>query len=198
MTAPPNNPHVARVVLYTTRDTRHMLNVLHCATASDSVLSSTDLTNMANTVADWWQNSYRQSCSPSQVGEQVVATKLDPADPLQATVYINGPGTQGLGPEPAGTTVAVSWRTGLAGRKYRGRFYHLSTPTNNVTPADGIIGSWQLSLTGVAQYLLNHLVTNGLKAVIFHRASDTYTGVLGTVVEGLLDSQRRRLAERGF
>jgi len=175
-----------------------MLNVFHMATAGETVLTSTDLLNMANVVADFWQNSYRQSCSPSQVGEQVVATKLDPSDPLQATVYINGPGTQAVGPEPAGTTVAVSFRSGLAGRKYRGRFYTLSTPTNNVTALDGIVGSWQATLTSVAQYLLNHAVTAAVKMVIFHRASDTFTPIIGTVVEGLLDSQRRRLAERGF
>jgi len=194
-----NNPSTARVVLTVTRDSRKFLNVLHMARSDGNELSASDLLSMANVVADWWQNSYRQTCNPSVVGESVVATKNDPTDPLQQTVYINGPGTlSGGGNDPANVTAAISWRTGLAGRKYRGRFFHFSPNGLGINSNDTFQGSTLLSFTNVGSYLLSHALTAALRVIIFHRATNTYTPSLETIVDQLVDSQHRRLAARGI
>jgi hypothetical protein len=196
---PPNNPSTARVALAVTRDTREYINTLHLARVDNAVLGSGDLSNMANVVADWWQNSYKTVVRPNIVGLQVVATKQDPADPLQATVYINAPGSWGTGTVlPGDVSAAVSWRTGLAGRKYRGRFFDFGVPSDAANINDSMTGAYIAALTAIAQYLLNHLLSANLKLVIFHKSDNTYTAVLGLIVDQLIDSMRRRLAGRGI
>lgn len=196
--APPNNPATARVVLRTTRDTRKFLNVVHMTRADGAELTSADLLDMANAVADWWQNSYRHICKSVMVGLDVVATKQDPNDPLQETVYINGPGDYVPGaPLPGNDAAALSWRTGLAGRKYRGRTYHMGPSSGSVNANDTLTGQFLTDWSTAGQYLLSHLITAGLRLIIFHRSTNTFTTVIGMIVDQLIDSQRRRLAERG-
>jgi hypothetical protein len=154
---------------------------------------------MAAVVADWWQQSYRHGCKLQIVGEQVVATKQDPGDPLQTTVFINGPGDYASGGvQPGDVTAAVSWRTGLAGRKFRGRFYDFGVPSDANNANDTMTGAYLTLLSSIGQYLLNHLATAGLKAVVFHRSDDTFTTITALIVDQLVDSMRNRLAGRGI
>jgi hypothetical protein len=154
---------------------------------------------MANVVADWWLNSYRHSCSTAIVGESVVATKQDPSDPQQVTLYIAAPGDQaGATADPGDVSAAISWRTGLAGRKYRGRFYHFQPNGGAINLNDTFTGGALALLSSVGQYLLNHMATAVLKEIVFHRATNTYTPITETIVDQLVDSQRRRLASRGI
>lgn len=195
----PNNPATARVALRVDRDTRKFLNIIHMAKVGGGTLSAADVLNMANVVADWWQTSYRTACKATIVGEDVVATKQDPGDPLQATVYINAPGSySGGGNEPGNVTSAVSWRTGLAGRKFRGRFYDFNVPPEATNLNDTMTGVYLALLTSVGQYLINHAITAGVTPIIFHRADSSYTAITQVIVDQLLDSMRRRLAGRGI
>jgi hypothetical protein len=196
---PPNNPATGRVALTVDRDTRKYINTLHLARTDNATITAADLLNMANVVADWWQNSYRHAVKLQIVGEQVVATKQDPSDPLQTTVYINGPGDYASGGiQPGDVTAAVSWRTGLAGRKYRGRFYDFGVPSDASNTNDTMTGVYLALLTSVGQYLLNHLATAGLKAIVFHRSDNSYTSITSLIVDQLIDSMRNRLAGRGI
>src|SRR3982751_4850567 len=121
---PPNDPRTARVARQVNRDTRHFINTFHVRRSDGGILSSSDLLNMANQFATWWNTNYRPLVTADITGNDVVVTKLDPAAPLQETLPLTGAGTYSSGgPEPGDVTAAVSWRTGLAGRKYRGRFY---------------------------------------------------------------------------
>jgi len=194
-----NNPAVARVALTVQRDTRKFVNVFHMARSDGGVLGTADLLNMANVVAGWWNNTYRHSCSNRIVGESVVATKLDPANPLQETVYINAPGDgTGGDVESANVTGAVSFRTGLAGRKYRGRFYHFQPDGGQINDNDTFTGAFLTTLTSLGNALLSQAVTAALQVIIFHRADDTFTRVNTTIMDQLVDSMRRRLANRGI
>lgn len=195
---PPNNPSTARVALTVDRDTRKFVNTLHVARADNAALGAGDILAIANLVADWWQNSYRHTCPATMVGEQVVATKQDPSDPIQETVYINGPGDlSGATADPADVTAAVSWRTGFAGRKNRGRFYHVGVDGRGINLNDTFTGTQLALLSSTANYLLNHAATAALKLVVFHRSSNAYTQIVGVIVDQLVDSMRNRLAGRG-
>lgn len=197
--APPNNPSVARVVLVVQRDSRKFINSFHMTRSDGAVLGSGDLVAMCNAVADWWLNSYRHSCPSTIVGDSIVATKLDPTDPLQETVYIASAGDQaGAATDPADVTSAISWRTGLAGRKNRGRFYHFAPNGLSINLNDTFQGSELSLLSGVGNYLLSHLATASLRNVVFHRATNTFTGIATVIVDQLVDSMRKRLAGRGM
>lgn len=197
--APPNNPSVARVALEVIRDSRHFVNTFHISRVDNASLTASDLDTITNLFANWWLNSYRTSCKSVIVGERIVATKLDPVAPIQDTLSIAAPGSySGGNPTAADVSGAVSWRTGLAGRKFRGRFYHFGIPTDAFTTLDTMTGSFITQLTTIGTQLMVDLAAANLKAVIFHRISNTYTPVVGLVVDQLVDSMRTRLAGRGI
>lgn len=196
---PPNNPSVARVAFMVDRDSRKFLNIFHMRRSDGAVLGNADLTAMCNLVADWWLNSYRHTCSSAIVGDNIVATKLDPVAPLQQTVYIAAPGDLAGGQvDPADVTAAISWRTGLAGRKFRGRFYHFQPNGLAINGNDTFVGSFLSSVTSVGNYLLSHAAAAALDLIVFHRSTDTYTDINTVIVDQLVDSMRNRLAGRGI
>ncbi len=196
---PPNNPSVARVALETIRDSRHFVNTFHIARIDNAAISVSDLDTITNLFADWWLNTYRLTCKNIIVGERVVATKLDPVAPIQDPLARAAPGSYVLGaPTSAEVTAAISWRTGLAGRKFRGRFYHFGLPTDTFSTLDTMVGAYMTQLTQIGTTLLADLAAANLKAVIFHRISNTYTPIVGLVVDQLVDSMRTRLAGRGI
>lgn len=199
MPTPPNNPAVAKVALNVDRDTRRYINTFHLRRTDGAVLVAADLTAMGSVVADWWLNSYRHVCKSNIVGNSIVVTKLDPANPLQDTTYIAAPGDWGGGTTtPGDVSAAVSWRTGLAGRKYRGRFYDFNVPAEEINTNDTMTGGYLAFLSAAGSYFLTHLATAALKAVIFHRADDTSTDITSVIVDQLVDSMRNRLASRGI
>lgn len=196
--ASPNNPRTARVALRVQRDVRDFINTFHFARSDDGVLTSADLVSIANLVANWWLNNYRVS-QPSQIiGQDVTVTKQDPSDPLQYVAYLASAGTAGSAILPADATAAVSWRTGLAGRKFRGRFYVYSLGTGAANSNDTLVGGTIAAFTAVGQALLTQAATAGLKAVVFHKADDTYTPITSIIVDQLIDAMRNRLAGRGI
>jgi hypothetical protein len=195
----PNDPATARIALEVIRDVRTFINTFHCARSDNAPLNLGDLQNMNAVFADWWLNSYRHAVKANIVGSSITATKQDPANPIQDTVFLAAPGDYASGVvQPGDVTAAVSWRTGLAGRKYRGRFYDFGVPSDAFQVNDAMTGSYITLLTSVGNYLLTHLAAASLKPVIFHRASNTHTTITGLVVDQLLDAMRRRLASRGI
>jgi len=195
----PNNPAVARVALEVLRDSRTFVNTFHIMRSDNAVLTVADLAAINAVFSDWWANSYRAALKNVIVGSKLVATKLDPAAPFQDTLSLASPGTYASGGATAAdVSAAVSWRTGLAGRKFRGRFFDFGVPTDAFTTNDTMTGAYITILSSVGTYLLSHLGTAALKAVIFHRLTNTATPITGVVVDQLLDSMRMRLAGRGI
>ena len=174
----PNNPRVARTVLTVARDTRKFQNVIHLTRSDAAVLTAADLTNMANLVSGWWSNSYRQTCNGLIVGETVVATKLDPADPQQVVVFNSAPGSGSGGDvEPGNVSASISFRSGLAGRKHRGRFYHFMPDGTFINANDSFQGTLVAAFSAVGNYLLQQAALAALNVVVFHRSTDTYTNL---------------------
>jgi len=197
--APPNNPSVARVALEVIRDSRHFVNTFHIARVDNASLTVSDLDAITSLFATWWLNTYRQTCKSVIVGERVVATKLDPVAPIQDTLAIAAPGTwAGGNATAADVSAAISWRTGLAGRKFRGRFFHYGPASDTFTTLDTMTGAFITNLTTIGSQLLTDLAAANLKAVVFHRLTNTYTPIVGLVVDQLIDSMRTRLAGRGI
>jgi len=195
---PPNNPTVARAALVVARDTRHFVNTFHVGRKDNAILNDVDLEDIAVAFATWWNTNYRALVKANIVGESITVTKLDPSDPIQFFGPVVGAGTWGPGTvSPADVTLAMAWKTGLAGRKFRGRFYNFGVPSDQVTSIDTIVGGYQATCLAVCNALLLLLDTAGFELVIFHRADDTKTTVTSASIEGLVDSQRNRLAGRG-
>jgi hypothetical protein len=193
----PNNPLVVKVAMIYRMDTRHFVNTLHVHNSLGWDLSGME--DLAVAIKAWWNDTYQNIIS-NQVGlEQIQVRLLDPSNPL-AVDYSDGLPTYGDQTsvhEPANVTSTISWRTGLAGRKYRGRIY-IPPITEASTNADDTIGSTTVTaLAAAASDLLTKLATAALELVVFHGETSTFTKVITFVIENILDSQRRRLPGRG-
>jgi hypothetical protein len=179
------------------RDTRQEINVLHF---EKSAWTAGDLFALANALLTWWSTYYKPTVGPWVQLVQISVRLYDPAAPISFDLGVS-PAVVGTGSGnelPANVTSTVSWRSGLAGRRFRGRIYHAGHSTSEVTTTDTITGTKVTALANLA----NHLITDIFNAVaaslvVWHKDTNLYTQVLGFVIENILDSQRRRLPGRG-
>lgn len=190
-------PRVIRIVMKFTRDTRQFQNVLHVQAPAPVVFG--DLVNAANEAVDWWTNSYGPPMVPEVCLFSVVATDMSVEGGMQYTADVS-PASCGTSPgnaEPGNVTSTISWRTGRTGRRYRGRTYVVGMPETATGDNDTITGGMVTVLASAAvDWILRALGIN-LPPVV---ASFTYASaeqILSAVIENVLDSQRRRLPQRG-
>lgn len=106
---------------------------------------------------------------------------------------------------PAHTTLALSLRSGLAGRSRRGRIYHVGLSEGDVTGdfvaqprADGIKTAWDTLRTAVlapinCTHVIVSFVSNGVPRETALRTPVTTT----THIDLRVDTQRRRLIGEG-
>lgn len=194
---PPNAPLICRVNMVFSRDTRTFNNTFHVYRAAGWSLAT--MTTLATAFESWWNANYKTFVWTGIALTQIQVRNYNPVLPL-AYDYTPSTPISGLAtgsPDPASATLATSWRTGLAGRKYRGRFYTVGMLEGHSQDNDTVTGAYVVAAGTAASTLIANLVAAGFSLMIFHRIDNTFTQVVSTVVENLVDSQRRRLAGRG-
>lgn len=200
----PNNPNVCRVVMVFARDTRQTINTFNVE--SNAVWDLTRMNAVANLFKLWWGNYYAPAVPTNVALTTVQVRLLDPTNPLAVDLPVSpaSPGSRTGTPEPGNVTLTVSWRTGLAGRAYRGRIYSAGVSENDVTTTDTATSTLLALLAIAGAQLISQLATNATPLVIFHRPhtvphplDNRFTVVTSYVMENLIDSQRRRLPGRG-
>lgn len=179
------------------RDTRTYVNTFHVQRTAAWTVPA--MQTVATLFSDWWTNNYRQLAWLGVSLYQVQVRLYNPANPLayDLTLAAPQPGLVAGPPAPGSATLSASWRTGLAGRKYRGRFYTVGMTDAQDNDNDTVASSYVLGIGNAAVALLNQLAAQTIGLVIFHRVDDTVTLVITTIIENLVDAQRRRLAGRG-
>lgn len=196
--APPNNPEVCRVTMKFGRDTREELNTFHVWNPLGWNVD--DLPVLAGVFRDWWNTSYKAQQHSNVCLNTVQCRVYDPADPLSYDLFVNPAICGGIStgePAPASVTLAVSLRTNLAGRRYRGRFYAVGITDAATQPDDRASSSFVTSVGVAGAALITAVLNAGWGLVVFHRDNNTFTNYVTCVVENILDSQRRRLPGRG-
>lgn len=200
----PTNPKVAKVSLVFLRDSRTFVNTFHVSGAAD--LGAGDLVTIANMFKTWYTNSYKTQL-PSGVGlTQIQVRKLWPPAPLAYDLNVSPPetGSKNTTMETANSTLTMSWRTGFAGKAYRGRDYVPGLVEADVTTNDTVVSSLLVGLAAVGGNLISSALTAGFPLGVFHTPlltpkllDNTITEILTCVLEYIVDSQRRRLPGRG-
>lgn len=199
----PNNPNVAKAIMTFASDTRVFQNILHFS--ATSAWTSLQLAQLATDLISWWNLAYKARMSNEVALTLVQTRKLDPDDPLgvDQPVIPPSPGTAANTSTPSNATVTMSWRTGLAGRRYRGRNYVPGLCEVDVTVDDRINSTLIASLQAAATSLIASTLSHGA-LTIFHAPNETpnpldntFTNVTTAVIENIIDSQRRRLPGRG-
>lgn len=199
----PNNPNVAKVILTYASDVRQFQNIFHVSATTPWTLPQ--LQQLATDFINWWNLQLRIRQSVDVALTLVQTRKLDPSSPIGHDQPVIPPIAGSIlgNSAPSNATLTLSWRTGLAGRRFRGRTY-----------IPGLVGS-DISVDDKASsVLVNQLLVAGTQLItsqlvhgaltVFHAPGDTpstfdntFTDVTTAVVENLLDSQRRRLPGRG-
>lgn len=195
----PDAPTVAKVAMLFTRDTRNFVNTFHVQ--KDTPLVLTDLEAIADLAHAWWTEEFKQSQPAAIILQQVQVRKYDPDDPLAFDKFVSPPepGLLSGTTAPANATSTFSWRTGLAGKKYRGRIYVPGLREGDIGEDDRIASPLAALFAAAISGFLDKfgLVGSTYKAVVFHRLTATATRIITAVIENIVDSQRRRLPGRG-
>lgn len=194
---PPNNPLVCKVAMVYQHDTRQFVNTFHVVGNPDWDIIA--MTALANLFKDWWNGPGKAGVTSATQLTQIQVRKYDPAEPLAVDLPVSPPiaGGQTGSPLPGSITSTISWRTGLAGKKYRGRSYMPGYPESQVADDDRLTSALVNLLASAALELLLDLLAESLGLAVFHRSTNTFTPITQYVVENIVDNQRRRLPARG-
>jgi hypothetical protein len=105
-------------------------------------------------------------------------------------------GTVGSPLLPNNVALAVSWRTGLAGRTNRGRTFMGGLPASGYNN-DAITGSLLTALSTLAAALISQTFTGGFDFAVASFKDSLAKVITGFIMETVIDSMRRRLPGRG-
>lgn len=195
----PNFPAGAKVSFVGNRDTREWVNVFHVH-KTNGPIAPADLVTLAGIYRAFWDN-YRAAVPTICALDVIELRGLDPLHPYALDYTNNLPSSglrSGVATAPANVTLALSWRTGLAGRKHRGRNYIPGVVENDLTSDDRINSPFATLLSSIAAQYLAAIPGGGpYEPIIYHILNDTFDAVTSFVIDSILDSQRRRLPGRG-
>jgi hypothetical protein len=167
--------------------------------------TSESLAAAATIVRDWWFANMMTFISASYSFREVFIKDLSSSDGQEASNAIGfGIVGGGTGTLPANVTLAVSFRTGHAGRSFRGRNYVPGVTPSNVS-GNVISTIFASSVQDAYNELLTALVGSDFTWVVVSRVTEgiiretglTTPVITAFVTDLLVDSMRRRLTGRG-
>lgn len=182
-------------------------NTLYFAFPDDPLLS--EVAQLAASVGQWAVAEYCPVLAADYIYRrteaQSLATELAPA-----VTDVVGTGTPGGNADtpaaPGGTCLAVSFRSGLGGRAYRGRNYVSGLPTGHIsgnqldeTVTNQLVDAYSALMTYILDDLPDavHVVVSRWAAGV-KRPTGIHTPVTTYLATNRdIDSQRRRLTGRG-
>lgn len=181
-------------------------NVYHVV--KDTDWSEADLGAIAETFTSWWQTNMRALHHLGLTLTRVKARNIETSTGLGVEVGVssNNVGTATGSPYPNNAAVSVKWTTALSGRSYRGRTYHMGlsdaftqTANQNLLTSTfaANLRTGYLALMTAVNVAAKNLVVVSKYTNNAPRTTGLATVILGVSVNTALDSQRRRLPERG-
>lgn len=196
-------PNTARCELRFEQDGQQMANIFHVL--KDEPLTVGDLNTIGGAFVDWWEQllplvsnsvTLREISLIDQTTANGIAILYNAGLPL-----IGGDGGARM---PNGTSLAIKWSTGLAGRSFRGRTFHIGfTETqcvgNEVEPLH------LANLIPAYQFLLTTMTGAGYSLAVasrFANGAPRPTGIAtpilnASVADSTLDRQWKRMPGRG-
>lgn len=164
------------------------------------------LNNLGTAIREWWATELQASAPATLSLVEIEVVDLSPGSNLGITVQTGLPLVGGNAAQqlPNNVTIAVKKGTGLVGRSYRGRTFHIGLTEANVD-LNVINASTQTLLQDAYDALKEPL---GIAIPVdmcvlsetsggVQRAEGICTVVTGINVDPVIDSQRRRLPGRG-
>jgi hypothetical protein len=202
-TIPPNLPTVAKITYVGNRDQRLWTNTIHIAKTGGGNIVEGDMEPLAHAAIVWWHNFYRTVVPTFCILDQVQVRKLDPTNPLAVDTQEGLPEGGAITanqPLPGNVSLALSERTLLAGRKYRGRIFVPGIGNQSVTVDDRAVSNLtNAAISAMFNMFATFAAAGPFVPTVFHwtQVHDFDTPITHFVVDAILDSMRRRLPGRG-
>lgn len=197
-------PGAIRSALQFTYDDQLVVNT--CWSHKNAVISDADLSNCNDALIAWWQANMRAHSSVQLTLNSVVSYSQAAVDAPQHTTIVttNNVGLATNPPLPGNVAAVISFRTANRGRSSRGRMYVPALVVTDTATPNQMTATLRTALINAAVDLVGKLAFVGLQQVIvshffnkFPRAAGLVQPVTSSIVDTLLDSQRRRLTARG-
>lgn len=207
-------PLTAEIRVQGTLNGQQVENVFHARVSATP--THADLDTIAGDIQSWVVGSYTTILSSNVQFTQIIVTDLNVEGGGQV-IHVISPPVPGSVDAPVKTnqdTLAVSWRTGKAGRSFRGRTFILAVPTNDYAGDNPnmVSNAYAALVIGVFQGLHDAMVTATFPLGVLsrfhgvdvnHKPIPRATGLLTditsvTLVNQIVDSQNRRLPGRGL
>ena len=197
-------PNVAKFEVIYNQEDQEVVNVFHSQTSAP--MDASQLLGNIDFFIDMWNTTFKPHYHREYSLRRVRGTDLTTATGAVAERELFPPlfgGNETDSPLPNNVTVAIKWNTLMRGRSYRGRtFFPLLM--------DADVAGNRLTTTGLAHVSacaagISSVFTRGVIQMVIvsycHGKSWRTTGVATPVttysINEVLDSQRRRLPERG-
>jgi len=201
----PPVPDTAKVCLRMRKAGQLVCNVFHVH--SDTAIDPTVLNTIGATFATWATNYYMNHLSSDLTLEAIEVTDLTTTGGM-GIVYTTGlPVTGGdtSGALPNNVAIAVKLASGLTGRSQRGRTFVPGIAAGALTAdRQSINSTLQGLLIAAFEQLISDLIDAGVRLVVTSyfsggapRVTPQNTEITNPLVNTVLDSQRKRLPERG-
>jgi hypothetical protein len=159
---------------------------------------------LAALALDWWATVgpfLKAATSTSLVFQSVTIRDLNDNTGEEGvyTIPVNTTGDINSDPVPYNAASVISWRSATVGRRGRGRWYMTGIPESHVS-GNVIDATLQTLITAVATAISAYAGTVAVPtdAVVASRVATILHPIVEHVVDTLVDSQRRRLQQRGI
>jgi hypothetical protein len=170
---------------------------------NDGLPTTDDLINLLSLLQGWLNDEYMPFLSDDVVGLALHARSLTTVSSPVADSAFTTTGGIAVPGDPNNVTLAVSFRTGIPGRSFRGRSYIIGVPSDQI--AENTVSPTFLSNMLTAYAALPPILgTMWSHAVLsrFTGGAPRVSGVASPVTsylftDNIVDSQRRRLPGRG-
>jgi len=168
---------------------------------------SSSLLDLATKLADWWWTNVANLCSNAVTLQEITARDMsEESGPIMSFFpSAANVGSRGSPVLPGNVTWAIQFKTGLAGRSFRGRNYVIGLAEDQAT--GDAVASTTAAAYIVAYAALNAEINEEIPAVHvvasrYNNGAPREVGVTTAVTtygfaDLWLDSQRRRLQGRG-
>lgn len=198
-------PDTVEVRMQYSYDGQQVENVFHVH--QDGEWTVSQMQAIATVFVDLFDDELDTFAAATLTLNRVLVRDLTTSSGL-AIEWTTGLPLSGLSPSPQlpnNVTAAVKWTTGLAGRSFRGRTYHLGLCENSVT-ANELVSTLPADLESAYATLITNIpaaVTGAALVVVskYHLGAPRTTGIttdiIAVSVDPVVDSQRRRLPGRG-
>lgn len=197
-------PNTIKVEMCYSQDSQKVENVFHVRTPNP--INESELDSVHGLFYTW----YSQYLQPYQ-SNTLLATRYILTDASQqygigkeyAPGVVNSGAVSSSPALPNHVSLAIKWNTGLRGRSYRGRTYHLGLVEADVV-GNNVISVTLANIIDNYEAILSILDAQGYTLVVASkfqgnapRTTGVTTPILTVTSDGTVDSQRRRLPGRG-